>query len=69
MMNSLLTKFYNKYAIIYVQHSSKKNYIKYYNIICSCTGWLLKGELPCASATNRVNIQQCKTLTNFKICE
>ena len=32
-MNSLLTKFYNKYAIIYVQHSPKINYIKYYNII------------------------------------
>ena len=34
MMNSLLTKFYNKYAIIYVQCSPKKIYIEYYNIIC-----------------------------------
>ena len=41
MMNSLLTKFYNKYAIIYVQHSSKKNYIKYYNISVHRTDNLL----------------------------
>ena len=34
MMNSLLTKFYNNYAIIYVQHSPKPSYIKHYNIIC-----------------------------------
>ena len=33
MMNSFLTKFYNKYAIICVQHFPKKIYIKYYNII------------------------------------
>ena len=33
MMNSLLIKFYNKYAIIHIQHSPKPNYIKYYNII------------------------------------
>ena len=33
MMNSLLTNFYNKYAIIYVQHSPNKIYIKYYSII------------------------------------
>ena len=32
-MNSLLTKFYNNYAIIYVQYSSKLSYIEYYNII------------------------------------
>ena len=32
-MNSLLSKFYNNYAIIYVQHSSKPFYIKHYNII------------------------------------
>ena len=34
MMNSLLAKFYKKYAIIYVQCSPKKIYIEYYNIIC-----------------------------------
>ena len=33
MMNSLLKKFYNIYAIIYVQNSPKLSYIKYYNII------------------------------------
>ena len=37
MMNSLLTKLYNNYAIIYIyiytQQSSKPSYIKYYNII------------------------------------
>ena len=33
MMNSLLTNFYNKNAIIYVQHSPKMFYIKHYNII------------------------------------
>ena len=38
MMNSLLIKFYNKYAIIYVQHSPKKIYIKHYNIIRAMTG-------------------------------
>ena len=32
-MNSLLTKFYYNYSIIYVQHSSKSSYIKHYNII------------------------------------
>ena len=38
MMNSLLIKFYNKYAIIYVQHSPKKIYIKHYNIIRASHG-------------------------------
>ena len=33
MMNLLLTKFYNNYAIIYVQYSLKLFYIKYYTII------------------------------------
>ena len=33
MLNSLLTKFYNNYAIIYVQHSLEASYIKRYNII------------------------------------
>ena len=33
MMNSLLKKFYNNYAIIYVQYSPKSFYIKYYSII------------------------------------
>ena len=33
MINSLLTKFYNNYAIIYVQNSPKLFYIKHYNII------------------------------------
>ena len=32
-MNSLLTKFYYNYSIIYVQHSSKSSYIIHYNII------------------------------------
>ena len=40
MMNSLLTKFYNKYAIIYVQCSPKKIYIEYYNIIRESHGQL-----------------------------
>ena len=40
MMNSLLTKFYNKYAKIYIQNSPKKIYIKYYNII-----YVLHGQL------------------------
>ena len=31
MMNSLLTKIYNNYTIIYIQHSSNQLYIK--NII------------------------------------
>ena len=35
MMNSLLTKFYNNYAILYVEHSPKPSYIKHYNIICA----------------------------------
>ena len=42
-MNLLLTKFYNKYAIIYVQHSQKKKKkksIEYYNIIHVSTGQL-----------------------------
>ena len=33
MMNLLLIKFYNNYAIIHIQHSSKQSYIKHYNII------------------------------------
>ena len=33
MMNSLLIKFYNNYAIIHVQHFLKPSYIKYYNIL------------------------------------
>ena len=33
MMNSLLTKFYNNYAKIYIQHFSKQYYIKHCNII------------------------------------
>ena len=34
MMNSLLTKIYNNYTIIYIQHSSNQLCIKkYYNII------------------------------------
>ena len=33
MKNSLLTKLYNNYAIIYVKHSSKPSYIKHYNIM------------------------------------
>jgi len=33
MMNSLLTKFYNNYAIIYAQHFPKLSYMKHYNII------------------------------------
>ena len=37
-MNSLLTKFYNNYIIIYVQHSLKLFYIKYYNIIRASYG-------------------------------
>ena len=40
MMNSLLRKFYNNYIIIYVQHSSKPSYIKYYNIIRASHGQL-----------------------------
>lgn len=32
MMNSLLTKFCNNYAIIFVQNSPKLSYINYYNI-------------------------------------
>jgi len=32
-MNSLLTKLYNNYDIIYVQHSPKSSYIKHYNLI------------------------------------
>ena len=35
MKNSLLTKLYNNYAIIYVKHSSKPSYIKHYNTIPS----------------------------------
>ena len=38
MMNSLLTKFYNDYAIIYVQNSPKPSYINYYNIIRTSHG-------------------------------
>ena len=41
MINSLLTKFYNKYAIIYVQYSPKKFYINYYKIIHASHGNLL----------------------------
>ena len=33
MMNSLLIKFYNTYAIILIQYSLKSSYIKHYNII------------------------------------
>ena len=33
MMNSLLIKFYNNYAIIQIQHSPKLFYIKSYKII------------------------------------
>ena len=33
MMNSLQIKFYNNYAIILIQYSSKPSYIKHYNII------------------------------------
>ena len=33
MINLLLIKFYNNYAIIHIQHISKPSYIKYYNII------------------------------------
>ena len=40
MMDSLLTKFYNKNAIIYVQHSPKMFYIKHYNIIHASNGQL-----------------------------
>ena len=40
MMNSLLTKFYNRYAIIYTQHSPKQIYIKHYNIIRASHGQL-----------------------------
>ena len=40
MINSLLTKFYNNFAIIYVQYSSKSSYIKHYNIICASHGQL-----------------------------
>ena len=40
MMNSLLTKFYNNFAIIYVQYSPKSSYIKYYNIIRASHGQL-----------------------------
>ena len=32
-INSLLTKFYNNYLIIYKQHSQKLSHIKFYNII------------------------------------
>ena len=35
MKNSLLKRLYNNYAIIYVKHSLKPSYIKYYNIIPS----------------------------------
>ena len=38
MMNSLLTKFYNNYAIIYVQNSPKLSYIKYYDTIHASHG-------------------------------
>ena len=34
-MNSLSTKFYNNYTIIYVQNSLNLSYINYYNIICA----------------------------------
>ena len=40
MMKSLVTKFYNNYAIIYVEHSPKLSYIKHYNIIHSSPGQL-----------------------------
>ena len=37
MINSLLTKFYNKYTIIYVQHSPKKYLNSLTNEALSCT--------------------------------
>ena len=41
MMNSFLTRFYNNYAIIYVQNSPNPSYIKYYyNIIRASHGQL-----------------------------
>ena len=33
MINSLLTKFYYSYSIIYVKYFSTSSYIKHYNII------------------------------------
>ena len=38
MMNLLPIKFYNNYAIIHVQYSSKPSYIKHYHIICASHG-------------------------------
>ena len=38
MMNSLLIKFYNNYAIIHIQYSPKSSYIKHYNIIHALHG-------------------------------
>ena len=46
MMNSLLTKFYYNYSIIYVQHSSKSSYIKYYNIIHASHGQFTSLDKP-----------------------
>ena len=43
----ILSKFYNNYAIIYVQHSLKPSYIKHYNIIRvlhkQFTSFIIKG--------------------------
>ena len=39
MMNSLLTKFYNKYTIIYVQHSPKQIVDAYF---CQKAQWQKK---------------------------
>ena len=44
MMDPLLIKFYNNYAIIHIQHSPKPSYIKHYHIIHAShkqlTSWL-----------------------------
>ena len=41
MMNSLQIKFYNYYAIILIQYSSKPSYIKHYNTIHWVTYYFL----------------------------
>ena len=38
MMNLLLIKFYNNYAIIHIQNSLKLSYIKQYNFVCAVHG-------------------------------
>ena len=46
LINSLLTKFYYNYSIIYVQHSLKSFYIKHYNIIRASHGQLTSLDKP-----------------------